>query len=148
MKKFFYMLLISTLVTVSLTSCGDDDDKNEKVIPLTEVSEKIKSYVTTHFPQNNITRAVQNTSTNNYKMYLAGGYELKFTSTYEVYEIEGRTKLPDSVIPTKILEYIKKNYVSNVIISWENKGAYQEVELNNGLDLIFSPTGDFMRIDP
>lgn len=147
MKIFFYVLLISMFVTVSLVSCGDSDDKDEKVIPLTEVSVKIKSYLSTHFPAHSMVKAVQDTSKQTYKIYLSGNYELKFTSTYEVYEIEGITKLPDSVIPSKLVEYVKKNYISNVIISWENKGVYQEIELNNGLDLVFNPSGDFMHID-
>lgn len=147
MKKFFCVLTICTFATISLVACNDDDDNNEKVIPLTEVSEKIKSYVGTHFPAHSIVKAVKDTSLNTHKIYLLGNVELKFTSSDEVYDIEAKTKLPDSVIPVKLLQYVTKNYPSNHIISWEKKLYEQEIELNNDVDLIFSLTGDFLRVD-
>ena len=62
-------------------------------------------------------------------------------------DIEGISKLPDSVIPSKIREYVVANYPQNHIIGWEIDGRNQQVELDNDLDLEFTMNGDFIRID-
>ena len=56
-------------------------------------------------------------------------------------------RMPESVIPAKILEYTAANYPANFIIEWDKDKRDQSVELNNGIYLVFSLAGDFLRID-
>lgn len=69
------------------------------------------------------------------------------TQKEQVKEINGKSKLPDSVIPTKILSYVKSNYPNNYITEWESGRRKQQVELNNDLSLDFNHSGVFLRID-
>jgi hypothetical protein len=57
-------------------------------------------------------------------------------------------KLQDSVIPTKILDYVSSTYPDNYIIGWEleDKGR-QQVTLNNNLELEFDKDSKYLRID-
>jgi len=72
---------------------------------------------------------------------------LEFNSDKEIVDIEAKSKLPDSVIPDLILQYVIKNYPDNYIIKWELEYKRQEVKLNNGLELVFNMDGSFLWID-
>jgi len=135
---------------VTLVSCNDDDDqRSETNLSETEIPSSIKTYVETHFPSNTIDRAVMDTEHNvvTYDIYLSGNVELEFNSDLEIIEIDGRAQLPDSVIPPAILDYVAQNYPDNFITDWDLERDHQQIELDNGLDLEFTMTGEFIRID-
>lgn len=80
-------------------------------------------------------------------MIVEGNYTLEFDSKKRIDNVKGTEKLPDSIIPTKILDYIKSNYASNYIIEWDLDKNTQEVKLDNRLELVFDKSGNFLRID-
>lgn len=82
-----------------------------------------------------------------YDVWLSDNVKLEFNRKYEIIDIESASKLPDSVIPAKILDYINMRYPQLFIKEWAKDDNRQEVELNNELTLIFSKSGDFIRID-
>lgn len=150
MKLLKFLILIATLAVFSSCSKSDnDDDKKEEIISENEIPKDIKIYLSTHFPDNKITKAVRNKelSTIKYEIYLEGYFELEFNSDYKVIEIEGKSKLPDSVIQKSLLDYVAKNYANNFIISWELEHNYQQIKLNNRIKLEFGLDGTFIRID-
>lgn len=139
------LLALSLIFTlVACTSC----DKEEVITP-ENLPTEIKSYVATHFPDNKVLQAVyeKDDLKKEYEVILSGNIELKFNSKKEIIDIESRTKLPDSVIPAKIREYVTENYPDNFIIGWELEDKHQQVELDNGLDLEFKMDGEFIKID-
>lgn len=147
MKKISIVL---SAFFVTLLSCNNDDDhKTDKNLSETEIPSPIKTYVTTHFPSNTIDRAVMDTENNliTYDIYLSGNVELEFNSAFEIIDIDGRAQLPDSVIPSAILDYVAQNYPNNFITDWDLERDHQQIELDNGLDLEFTMTGEFIRID-
>jgi hypothetical protein len=75
------------------------------------------------------------------------GIKLEFNSKYRIIDIDGKSRLPDSVIPQKIRQYVTTNYSGNVITDWEIDGRKQQIGLDNGVDLEFTMSGDFIRID-
>ncbi|MFV0471370.1 MAG: PepSY-like domain-containing protein [Paludibacteraceae bacterium] len=78
---------------------------------------------------------------------MSGNFELDFNSACEIIDIDGTSQLPNSVIPQAILDYVLRNYASNVIADWELELNYQQVELNNSVELEFEMNGTFIRID-
>jgi hypothetical protein len=62
-------------------------------------------------------------------------------------DIDGNTELPNSVISSKIFDYVSLNYPNNFITGWEMDEGKQEVELNNRVDLEFDMNNDFLQID-
>jgi hypothetical protein len=132
------------LVLFILSSC-----EKEKVIPASELPSEIKEYVSIHFPGHAIVKSVKEKEafTKNYEVSLEGNFKLEFNKKNEIVEIDGVSKLPDSVIPEKIRAYVSENYPTNYITDWELEGKNQKVELDNGLDLEFTMNGDFIRID-
>lgn len=147
MKKIT-LLLCAILVTLS--SCSDDDDNtNQVLLTESEIPTAITTYVNTHFADNTIDRAVKDMDNNTieYDIYLSGNFTLEFNADYEIIDIDGVTALPDSVIPPAILIYVNENYPQQFIRGWELEMDYQQVELNNNIELEFTMTGEFIRID-
>ena len=144
MKKLLAALLFG--FSVFMVSCDKDDDQT---LTNDNIPTEIKNYVTTHFNTATITRAVidEDDSNDYYEITLSNGVKLDFNRNKQIVDIESNTQLPDSVIPDAILSYVKANYASNFITDWELQGIQQEVELNNGVELIFTATGEFVRID-
>jgi hypothetical protein len=140
MKRLFLLALVPFL----LISC-----EKEEILPLTDIPSEISNYVSTHFPENPIIQAIKDTDgfELTYDITLEGGLFLEFNRKKEVIDIEGLTKLPDSVIPAKLLEYATTNYPDNYIIGWELDDRNQQIKLENGLELEFNMNGDFLRID-
>ncbi len=136
-------------IFIRMDDNNDDDDDNEIVLTASEIPAEISTYITTHFPDSSIIRAIKETDDNiiSYEVYLSDNFELTFNSDFEIIEIEGDTQLPNSVIPQAILDYVAQNYATNFITDWELKTNYQEIELNNGLELEFTLEGVFIRVD-
>lgn len=143
--KFSLSLILTVILALSMFSC-----EKEKLLSLEEIPSEIIVYVETHFPDHEIIRAVKEKEgkKKSYELTLSEGVKLEFNNKKKITEIEANSKLPDSVIPGKILNYVETNYPNNVILKWELEGkSKQKIELNNGLELEFTLDGSFIGID-
>ena len=142
MKKLLFLVFMMT--TLILTGCDKETILNENDIPV-----EIKTYVEPHFPASKILQCVKDKDglELNYDVIIEGNFKLEFNKKKEIESIDGVTQLPDSVIPAKILNYVQTNYASNFITDWDLDRNDQQVELDNGLELKFNKSGDFLRID-
>lgn len=140
MKRLFFLALLPLM----LFSC-----ESKTVIDLNNIPAEIKNYVSTHFPENKIIQILEDKDglELTIDVTMQDGIFLEFNRKKEIIDIESRTKLPDSVIPAKILDYVNANYASNFINGWELDDRNQQIKLDNGLDLEFTMNGDFIRID-
>lgn len=146
MKKSDILSLVMALSVMSITFSSCD---KEKEIAIGDLPKEIAVYIATHFPDNPIISAkidLEGTR-KTYEIKLQGGFELEFNRKKEIIEIEGISKLPNSVIPQKILDYVNANYPDNFIVEWELGKNHQEVKLDNKLELIFDMKGNFFRIN-
>lgn len=121
----------------------------EKRILYSEVPAPIKSYVTTHFSSYKVVKSSIDFEglSKKYEIILSNGVKLEFDKKGKVTEIDSHSKLPDSVIPKKIQDYVQRNFPESYITDWSLKKKYQQIELDNGLELDFTLKGDFIRID-
>ena len=136
--------LVAVALSVSLISCA-----KEEVIPVSLLPVEIKTYISTHFPSNTIVQVVKDLDglTKTYDVMLSDQISLEFNRKNQIIDIDGKTALPNSVIPEKIRQYVTANYPTNVITDWELDDRNQQIQLDNGLDLEFTMNGDFIRID-
>ena len=132
------------LFSFFFVSCTKDVALTEQ-----EVNSKITEFVQKHFPGHTIIQAIKDRDFlhKSYDVWLSDNVKLEFNRKYEVIDMESETRLPDSVIPAKILEYVTARYPQLYITDWSKDDNRQEVELNNDLTLIFNKSGEFMRID-
>jgi cell division septal protein FtsQ len=136
--------LIFIFIPLFFVSCTKDIALSEQ-----DVNSKITQFIELHFPGHTIIQAIKDRDFmyKSYDVWLSDNVKLEFNRKYEIIDIESASKLPDSVIPAKILDYINMRYPQLFIKEWAKDDNRQEVELNNELTLIFSKSGDFIRID-
>lgn len=141
--RFFFtlkMLLFSIATIVA----------QDKTIHQSELPLDIQNYVNKHFPDSKILKVEEDKdySSVSYEIQLQNNVELEFEGT-SIKEIDSKTKLPDSVIPQEIRNYVSAKYPNNYIINWEidDHGEKQQIELNNELELEFNKNNEFIRID-
>lgn len=150
--KNLKLVLIALLAMFTFASCSNDDDgnlTNEVVLSESEIPSEIQLYVTTHFPSSNIELARQITAdtTITYDILLTDNSNLVFSDSYDILLITSSSQLPNTVIPQAILDYVAEHYPNNYITEWEIEDTYQEVELDNDIELEFTLDGVFIRVD-
>ncbi len=127
-----------------LTNC-----EKEEIISSLDLPVEINSYISTHFPNKSILQVIKDKDglIKSYDILLNENVSLEFNRKNEIIDIDANTKLPDSVIPDKILQFVALKYAANFVTDWQLDGNNQQVELDNGLDLEFNKKGEFLRID-
>lgn len=140
MKMYFLIVIVSFL----FPSC-----EKEVILPNNKIPSEITDFISNKFPEFTIIQAIKDKDgfELTYDITLEGGIFLEFNRKSELIDIEGMSKLPDSIIPDKILGYVATNFAANFITGWELDDRNQQVKLDNGLDLEFNMNGDFLRID-
>ncbi len=144
------VIAMASFLTV-FTSCSDDDDSNsnETYLSEAETPETIQTYINTHFGDNSIVETEKETENDlvSYDVRFSDNTSLEFNSNMEIVDIDGASKLPDTVLPEAIREYASTNYPNNFITDWELELNHQQVELDNDVELEFEMNGDFIRVD-
>lgn len=129
--------------------CSSACDK-DVLIPSESLPSEIQAFVQQHFPNQQIIQSVKDRDglSKTYDVWLNNSISLEFNRKGEIMDIEGDVQLPDSVIPTKVLSFVKSNHPQHFITGWERAtGKGHKIELNNDLELNFTAAGDFLRID-
>ncbi|MEO5789252.1 PepSY-like domain-containing protein [Gelidibacter sp.] len=136
-------------IVMILTSITFNVNAQNRKIPKEQIPEKINTYIATYFPKNTVLKASfdDHPVYKKYEISLSDKVSLEFRPDYKIKEIKSKSKLPDEVIPVKILEYVKSNYPNNVITDWELDDGNQKIELDNGLDIEFTLKGQFIRVE-
>jgi len=155
MKKTFLTSFVALSILLSTTSCSNDDDNTpntQTVIEPTALPSSAKTFTETYFPNALYKSSVKlNTPTVNgtvYDISLANGFEIDFDAAGNWTEIDGGNQaIPTALIPAKINAYVTENYPDLFVVQIENEKTKYDIELSNGLDLVFTPAGDFVRID-
>lgn len=144
LKNIIWGIVATSVVVFPLVSCD-----SEKVVDDADIPAGISEFVSTNFPDNDILQVVKDVEglSTDYDVILDGGVSLTFKKNGEVKDIDGTSKLPDGVIPSKISEYVSTNFPNQVITDWELTDRNQQIGLDNGLELEFNMDGDFLRMD-
>ena len=124
-------------------------EAHEKRIPPSEIPAPIHNYIKAHFANQSIIKAEveQSFLSKKYKIKLNSLTKLTFNGKLEIIKLDSKSALPESVLPPELYAYAKANYPNNAITEWKLKSGYQEIELDNGLEIEFTLTGEFLRID-
>jgi len=134
------------MILLAVSGCD-----NEKVVDETNLPPQATEFIEAHFPDASIARVVRDRDDllTSFDVILDNRVELEFDKQGECFSVDGNAndKLPDSLIPLKILEYVQKNYPDQYITDWEKNKTIQEVSLSNNKELIFNLSGTFLRYD-
>lgn len=139
------VLAFSALALLFVTSC----QKKDVVLENAQIPESINSYVRTNFHNQSILNCLQDKKSNGYEynVALSGDVLLLFNESYEIQRIDGKTELPETVVPLKIRDYVDANYPGQSVTDWElAKKSMQEVTLTNDVRLQFEQSGKFVTV--
>lgn len=145
MKKMILIMALAIATVLTMQSC----EKKDVVLDTDKLPATAQSFVTAHFPEAEIQRVVKDydDGTHTYKVVLSDGTFIEFSSGGEWREVENRaTGVPVAIIPDSILDYIETHYTNCFVVGIEFRKLYV-VDLNSDLELIFSKSGEFMRVD-
>ena len=150
MKKTLSFLFIALFAAMAW-SCSSDDDKDTPLSP-DQLPVNAKNFISTYFSGETIAKVERDGSHPgaDYEVRFVSGYEVEFNSTGDWLDVDapmGMT-VPSGIVPLPIQSYVSLNYPTSGIneISVEINGY--EVELINGLDLLFGLDGNFLGIEP
>ena len=83
-----------------------------------------------------------------YDATLSDGSKIEFDSNGAWTDVESKfTGAPTSILPKEVASYVSANYKDQKIKSVSKERYGWEIELINGLELKFDPTGKFVGID-
>lgn len=84
-----------------------------------------------------------------YEVVLTDGTEVTFDAKGNWRDVEASAKrgVPESMVPAAIAGYVKQNHKNTVIVSIDKERNHYDVELSNGIDIVFDANGTFVRYD-
>lgn len=145
MKKlitlFFCILVLQTTVK------ADDD----KPIEFSQLPQQSQTFVKKYFGNTNIALVKMDDGffDRSYKIIFTNGDKIDFDKKGQWTEIDCKyTNVPSASIPSKIGNYVKRNYPDARIVKIEKENKQRhEVKLSNGLELKFDSRFNVVDID-
>ena len=145
MKKMFLSLLVMMLAVVPIMA------DNDKIITREELPEQAQMFLTKHFENADVLYAKAERDmgvVTSYDVVLEGNVKVEFNRSGDWTSVDcERGKVPDSVLPQSILDYVKNRFSKAFVVEIERDRMGYEVKLSNDLDLDFDKNGNFLRVD-
>lgn len=143
MKK---MLAIVATVIISLVACAD----NERMVSFADLPAKAQSFVQQYYNVSDVAHVERERDGwhYDYQVYLKNATELDFDYQGILESIDcKRNPVPEGIVPAAIVNYVQMHYGDLFVVEYVVEHRYLQVELNNGLELVFDHEGRFVRID-
>lgn len=148
MNKLLLGILLFFTITFVSVSC-----EKEKIVGLDDLPATGTTFLKEHF--NNVailsvTKEKEGLSGTEYKVLLDNRTEVTFDKNGNWKEVDAADNIAirTTFILPAIVNYVNTNYPNADFNSIERENGNFDVELTNGLDLVFNKQGDFVRIDP
>ena len=144
MKKVLLSALAMAMIAVTPTMAEN------VAITAQKLPGAAQKFLKAHFAKNQVVSAMHDRyiTDNDYTVILDDGTKIEFDARGEWESVKSRTgKMPASVVPAKIQDYVTNHYPTLGIEKIEHKRYGYEVELTNDLDLKFDSNGRFVGID-
>lgn len=150
----FLALITVAFISLPLQSCDDDDDPHPDIVVSTNDLPKDAQNFLNKFYNGVAVRSAErdfdtHTGSYEYDVHLANGHEVTFSADGLWMDVDapaGQT-IPDGIVLVPINEYVLANYPGYGINDVSRIFNGYEVELTNGVDLIFDAGGQFMHVD-
>ena len=142
-KKILSMLMF--VCAMSFVACDNDDDQ---MIPFDQLPVMSQEFIEIYYPTTEIIGIVY--ERDEYEVFLVDGTDISFYRSGDWDSVDGYKDLPKGIVPDKIADYIKANYVGFITTAIDKEIYGFDVEVNKGLvdiDLLFDREGNFIRID-
>lgn len=131
---------------IGFASC----DYHDREIEVGDMPTKTTMFIADYFPGCNIVAIDKDRGFDGvtYDVVLDCGVRLEFNRKGEWIEVDCEPNpVPESIIPTNILEYVTEKYPNNFVVKIELEWSMYHIELDNDVELVFNKDGEFKYID-
>lgn len=145
MRRFFIAMMVAVLSVVTM-SARDRYSRNVSDLPTAAQS----------FIQNNFKAKVSLIKIDkgtfggtDYDVVLTDGSELEFDGkgNWKEIEVPRGKQVPNTIVPAGAQTYIKANHKGSKVLGIERDRSGYKVTLDNGIEMMLSNRGDFLRYD-
>ena len=145
MKKFITTIIVSVLA-IATVSARNIYSRNVSDLPTpaqTTLDLNFKAKVSVIKIEKGFTGISE------YDVVLTDGTEITFDRDgyWTDIEVAYGKKVPDSMVPKTILDYIRANNQNKKIIGIEKNRNTYDIQLENGIEMKFDRAGNFLRYD-
>lgn len=146
MKKIL-SLLVMAIVAVQFSFAGDVVTKDMNQLPL-----PARNFINRHFTKPQVSHIKidkEMMESTKYEVLLMDGSEIDFDSKGNWEEVSAKKgqKVPDSVIPSFAVTYLKEHQFTEPVTKVERDRKGYEVELSTGISFKFNNKGKFVKAD-
>ena len=145
MKKLLFSALAIAALAVTTTAFADDIAIDAQKLPVAA-----QKFLKDNFAKSKVALAThdRDVTDNDYTVVLDNGTKVEFDHAGKWESVKSATaKIPASIIPQGIQDYVKQNYPQSGIVKIERKRYGYEIELANDLDIKFNAQGHFIGFD-
>lgn len=131
---------------ISLTACAD----REHSITYSELPAQAQSFVQQHFNVADIAYIERERDGihNEFTVYLKNSTKIEFDHRGNLESVDCEIyPVPEGIIPEVIANYLKQHYPNHFAVKYSIGKYALEIELGNGMELLFDLDGKFLRID-
>lgn len=147
MKKNRLMIAAASLfVVLFLSSCKDEYTK----ISFTDLPYESQVFLNTHFPNEVVSHIMKDSEIfdKSYEVFFTDGDNVEFNSTGFWENVDCHNdSVPSSVLGYEISDYINIHHSGSYAVEIDVNMLNYDVELNNGLELVFDSNFDFVRYE-
>lgn len=144
MKKIT-LLVIGIFLTIFTPMRADD-----KAISVKELPATAQQFIRKHFSKQQVAIVTMDKDflDKSYDVHFANGVSIEFDKAGKWTEVDCKTsKVPDAIIPMRILKYVRATYPNNKIVKIENDGKEYEVKLQTDVELTFDKAFKLIDVD-
>ncbi len=141
-------LLLTALVAVVLLA-GEGCAKDH-IVTFEKLPANAQNFIKKHFAEKQISLCKKDVdfSETTYEVYFNDGCSVEFNKKGEWKEVSCRASgVPDAIIPSPILDYVKSNYPGVKIVKIDLDKRGYEIELTNRLELKFNKQFQLIDLD-
>ncbi|EOR99297.1 hypothetical protein C799_03177 [Bacteroides thetaiotaomicron dnLKV9] len=139
--KYPLLLTALVLVVLCLTCCSDE-------ISYRKLPEKARNFIEIYFPEQSCVYAERDRDNGQkeYEVRLSNGTEIEFYESGDWKSVDCKYSfLPEGIVPETIVADIAVRYPGAGIYEAEREAGGYEISIGNGLELIYSADGRFIR---
>lgn len=146
LKMKHYAMIVLALIagTLLFTECAS------MRIPYRRLPAKAKAFIETYFPAESCVYAERDRDDGRkeYEVKLSNGTDIDFHASGDWKKVDcGYSFLPAGIVPQAIVEDLAARFPGSKIYKAERERGGYEISIGNGLELIYSADGTFIRED-
>jgi len=123
---------------------------NDEMIAFSQLPKKAQTFVKAHFSEKDVAASMldrEDVFRKEYTVVLRNGTKIEFDGKGKWEKVKVKSgAVPSGIIPSFILQHIRKNFPDTHVKELERSRNRYEVEISNGLELEFDKKGNLLKI--